>query len=72
MDKKSAIVEDTRFSITDNELDLQHQEANDVMDMALNELIDSLSEVAPNESEDSCTKPDELGCTCDLRVGYKI
>ena len=63
---------DVRFTLIDNELAIKYQEANDAMDMALDETIDSLCEVAANESEDSYTEPEELGPTRDLRVGDEI
>ena len=39
-----AAAEDVRLAITDNELALKYQAANDVMGIALNESIDSLNE----------------------------
>ena len=42
------------------------------MDMTLNESIDSLSKVAVNEYDESCTEPEELGSTRELRVVDKI
>ena len=64
--RKISAVEAVRFAITDNELALKYQEANSVMDMALNESIDSLGEVTGNESEDSYTEPAR-----DLRLAIR-
>ena len=62
--KLTAAVEDIRFAITDNELALKYQEANDIMATALNESIDSIT-MTVNDTDDSVssTEPDELGPT---------
>ena len=73
MEKITAAIEVIRFAITDNELALKYQEANDFMDTALNESIDSIA-MAVNDTCDtvSSTEPDELGPTRELKIGDKI
>ena len=47
-----AAVEDVRFAITDNELAWKYQEANDIVDTALDESIDSFYKHASNKTDD--------------------
>ena len=72
--KITVAVEDIRFATTENELALKYQKANDIMDTALNESIDSITMDAGNPTDDSVssTEPDELGPTRELKIGDKI
>ena len=65
---------DVRFAITDNELAIKYQEANDLLDSALEISIDSLSEESNNETahNDSSSQPEELSTTHNLSTGDKI
>ena len=73
MNKIAAAVVDVLFAITYNELASKCQEANDIMDTALNESIDSLTMDAGNKTEDfvSSMEPEELGPTRELEIGGK-
>ena len=60
MVKVTAAVEDIRFAITDNELALKYQEANNIMDTTLNESIDSITMDSVNTTDDSVATPNPM------------
>ena len=72
--KIEAVDKDFRFVITDYELSLKYQQANDIMHTPLNKSIDSITMDAENGNDDSVssTETDELGPTRELKIGDKV
>ena len=72
--KINAAVEDVRFAITDYELAIKYQAANDQLNSVLDTWIYSISNESKNEDDDDTknSEPEELSTTHDLCFGDKI